>query len=131
MFSSEEETEAEKEARLKAELLARLQTTPSPVIGTPIGTPQPMPVVEEPTKEDELAELLAVPQPDDNDIVTDHLVDISEEDIYGGDPDMSDLTDVTQEDLFGTPPAVEQARRRIKRTAKRYSTPPTSLRGVR
>lgn len=94
--------------------------------------PEPEPKAEE---KGELDDLFEVPQPEDNDMVTDHLVELDEED------DLSDLTSVSREDIMGEPypgvPSVEeevpiQRLRRVKRTGRRYyPTPPPSLGGLR
>jgi len=99
--------------------------------------PEPMPVPVEPEEEeeDELADLFEVPQPEDNDMRTGHLVEVPEE------ADFSDLIEVSEADIMGddfpgTPPSTEtpETRRvpvkRFKRTPRRYPPPPT-LGGVR
>ena len=104
-----------------------------PVEAIPPVIPQPEEVVEEP--KNDIDDLFEVPQPEDNDMRTDHLVAAPEED------DMSDLTDPPEEeelsDLFtGEQPAEEPEQvqrppvRRYVRTNRPYS-PPTSLRGLR
>lgn len=87
-----------------------------------IEPPPPDEIEEKP--EDELADLFEVPQPEDNDMVTDHLVELDEED------DLSDLTEVTREDIMGTPPVKRVPKRRLKRTGRHYPPPPTSIGGV-
>lgn len=85
-----------------------------------------------PTEGDEnneyLDDLFAVPQPGDHDIRTDHLFRLDEED------DLSDLVDVSEEDVMGEEPELppqprRRLMRRIKRPYKRYA-PPTSLGGM-
>ena len=93
----------------------------------------PQPEIEEPKSD--IDDLFEVPQPEDNDIRTDHLVAAPEED------DLSDLTDPPEEeelsDLFtGEQPAEEPEQvqrppvRRFIRTNRRYPPPPTSVQGV-
>lgn len=94
-----------------------------PIEAIPPVAPELEEVEEE--KKDELADMFEVPQEDDNDMVTDHLVELDEED------DLSDLTAVSREDIMGTPP---KPRVRVTRRGKRFirrEPPPTSLRGVR
>lgn len=102
-------------------------------------TPPEAAVVEVPEAEEEpgeLDDLFEVPQPEDNDMRTDIALDVSEEDIMGGDPDMSDLTDVPDEVFSGAPPAEEpeQVQRPVVKKKKyrivRREPPPTSLQGV-
>lgn len=98
--------------------------------------PEPIPPVEEDVvlevepeakPKDELADLFEVPQPDDNDMTTDHLVEAPEEE------DVSDLVEVSQEDLMGKlPPPKPKPVVKFRRTTKRYTPPPpTGVRGVR
>lgn len=111
---------------------------PEPVAEEPEPMPEtPEPVFErpevepEPEEKDELADLFEVPQPEDNDMVTDHLTRIGEED------DMSDLVEVTEEDIMGEAPEEPEPpkpRFRIRprgRRVIRREPPPTSLGGVR
>ena len=132
------------------------QTIIAPAEATP-----PMPeVVEVPEPEEEpgeLDDLFEVPQPEDNDMRTDIALDMDEEDIIGGDPDMSDLVDVSEEDIMGggsdmsdlvdipeevftgEPPAPEpeQVQRPVVKKKYRFvrpirrEPPPTSLGGIR
>ena len=95
----------------------------------------PEPEVEEEKEPDELADLFEVPQPEDNDMRTDIALDLDEEDIMGGDPDMSDLVDVPDEVFTGAPPASEPEKvkrpvRRVRLIRRRPPTPPTSIQGV-
>jgi len=75
----------------------------------------------EPEPKDELADMFEVPQPEDNDMVTDHLVELDEED------DLSDLTAVSREDIMGTPPKPKYKIVRRGRRFLRREPPPTSL----
>ena len=77
-------------------------------------------VEEMPVKKpkNDMADLFEVPQPEDNDIYVDDLLEIPEEGSY------SDLTDVSKEDIIGKPRA-----KRYKRTNKRY-VQPSSLGGM-
>ena len=103
-------------------------------IQMPVSEPLPKSEPEEPKSDTD--DLFEVPQPEDNDMRTDHLVAAPEDD------DLSDLTDPPEEeelsDLFtGEQPAEEpeqerqtrQAPRRFVRTNRRYP-PPTSMQGV-
>lgn len=87
---------------------------------------------EQPKKKNNLSDLFEVPQPEDNDMATDHLFELEEEDVYGGDPDMSDLLEVTNEDVMGRQPErkVRYKLRPKGRRAIRY-IPPTSIQGMR
>lgn len=85
---------------------------------------------ERETNEEALADLFDVPQPEDNDMRTDHLVELEEEE------DLSDLVDVN----FGTDivgdeePEPQQKRFRISPRGRRFirrQPPPTSLGGLR
>lgn len=97
---------------------------------------EPEPVFEKPkpkTNLDTLKDLFEVPQPGDNDIVTDHLVDLDiERDVMGG--DLGDLTNVSKEDIIGRPLAqkrkvrIVQARRRPSGV---FLPPPPSMGGMR
>ena len=96
-------------------------------------TPAPVFERSEPereTNEDALADLFEVPQQDDNDMRTAHLVELEEEE------DLSDLVDVD----FGTDivgdeePEPQQKRFRISPRGRRFirrQPPPTSLGGLR
>jgi len=102
MQDEEEEVEEEQAIRVPAE-----------------ATP-PEEVEEKP--KDELEDLFEVPQEEDNDMATDHLVDVDEEE------DLSDLTDVSREDVMGTPPVVRK--RKVRPKPRHSQPPPTSLGGV-
>lgn len=103
-------------------------------MSVPAEDPPPEEVEEKP--KDEMADLFEVPQPEDNDMTTAHLVAAPKKD------DLSDLTDPPEEedisDLFagGEPLALEPEPEPVKRPerrvkfVKRYPPPPTSLRGV-
>jgi hypothetical protein len=78
---------------------------------------------------DGLSDLFEVPQPEDNDMVTDHLVEVDEED------DLSDLTDVSVEDVMGEAPEPEPPKKRYRivprgRRVIRREPPSTTLGGV-
>lgn len=87
------------------------------------GEPKP-----EPPK-NELDDMFAVPEPEDNDMYTDDLFEVEEEDVDLED-DLSDLTSVTDEDIMGAPPKPRPPVMRYRRTSKRYN-PPTSMGGIR
>jgi len=129
----------------------RAQFIPPPIPVEPeeleevvVREPSPAPVIEpepEPEK-DELASLFEVPQPEDNDMATDHLFEVGEDLTGFEDDDLSDLVDVSVEDIMGdnedypgAPPSTELPQRapvrRFKRTPRRYPPPPTSLGGLR
>ncbi len=88
-----------------------------------------------PTREangDDLADLFKAPKPDDPDMQTDDLFEVSDEDVFGdGGEDMSDILDVSEEDIMGEPSPPPRLRRvrRIVRIPRQY-LPPTGLRGV-
>lgn len=87
-----------------------------------------VPVVEPVAKpKDDMSDLFEVPQPEDNDMVVDHLVEPPEEE------DMSDLVDVSQEDLMGELPKPKpKPVARFRRTVKPYTPPPpTGVREIR
>lgn len=77
-------------------------------------------------RSDALKDLFEVPKENDNDIYCDDLVDLSDEDVYGGDTNLSDLTSVNTEDIMGNRPK----KKRIQRTYKPYY-PPDSMGGMR
>jgi len=98
------------------------EQTEETTIRIPTEATPPEEVEEEP--KDELDDLFEVPQPEDNDMATDHLVDIDEEE------DLSDLTTVTDEDIMGSPPVVRKRKERPRRVGIRREPPPTSIGGV-
>ncbi len=94
-------------------------------------------------KDNGLSDMFTTPKADDNDMATDHLTSVSDEDVFGGDPDMSDLTDVTEEEMMGGDVDMSdltqvsnadiigrpmKKNRKIKRTIKRYN--PQTLGGM-
>lgn len=106
---------------------------------------------------DEMKDLFKAPDPNDNDMKVDDVVEVTEEDVFGdGGADMSDITEVTDEDVMGEGdadmeddvlapeeeedlsdllsseplPPKKKTTRKVKRTTKRY--PPTSgIQGMR
>ena len=95
-------------------------------------TPPEAEVVEVPEleEEDELADLFTVPQPEDNDMTTDHLVVAPEEE------KLDDLFVVSEEDIMGEAPAPEPEQVQRPVVKKKYriirrEPPPTSLGGIR
>ena len=111
----------------------RLSLTPKGVVVTQSLTPGLVSVVPAPaeTEEEDLSDLFEGPQPTDNDMVIDHLVDFTEEDEADllevddedvfGEGDMSDLTQVTRADIMG---------RKSKPRIRRISPPPQGLIGL-
>ena len=100
-------------------------------------SPVPLPEVKK-VKDNGLSDMFTVPKSDDNDMATDHLTGVTDEDVFGGDPDMSDLTDVTEEEMMGGELDMSdltsvnnediigrpmKKSRKIKRTVKRYEMP--------
>lgn len=79
------------------------------------------------------ADLFEIPQPEDNDIYSDDLIDVEDEDVFGGNPDMSDLTNVSNEDLMGEPKSSNKEKvyryHRPRRIVQ--PSPPTSFGGMR
>jgi hypothetical protein len=73
------------------------------------------------TNADDMSDLFEVPQEDDADIYSDDLVELDDEDVMGGDSDMSDLTSVSREDVMGRP---------LKKRRVRRPTPPPSMGGM-
>lgn len=101
-------------------------------------TPVPLP------KDNGLSDMFTVPKSDDNDMATDHLTSVTDEDVFGGDSDMSDLTDVTEEEMMGGEVDMSdltqvnnediigrpmKKNRKVKRTVKRY-VPPQGIGGM-
>ena len=124
-----EELELVTEPVARGEPLPRRVEQVSEVVSRQIdGEPEP-----EPEEGDDLSDLFEVPQPDDNDMVTDHLFVLDEED------DLSDLFDVSREDILGAgfnqPPEPPRPKYRVtqkgRRISRRQPPPPTSLRGIR
>jgi len=93
----------------------------------PVYAPEPTP---EPEVEDELADLFTVPQPDDNDMKTDHLLEVPEETTEEDLADLFEVGDIMDDEEYpGTPPTPEEIPRRTiprryKRTPRRYQPPP-------
>ncbi len=71
-------------------------------------------------KDDDISDLFEGPKETDDDMATDDLVEVSEEDVMGGDEDMSDLVDVSNEDVMGKAPKQKNTSRQIRRTNRRY-----------
>ena len=97
----------------------------------PAAVPPPEPVVveEEPEPESDIDDLFEVPQPEDNDMRTDHLFAAPEED------DLSDLTDTEgimelddEPEPVAEPP--QRTTRKVRVVRRRPPTPPPSLGGV-
>lgn len=57
--------------------------------------------VEQPRPKHSAAHLFETPEAEDNDIYTDDLFELTDEDVFGGDTDMSDLTEITDEEMMG------------------------------
>lgn len=99
---------------------------PSPII---VRTP-PSAVVPSTSHDNggELEDLFAVPEPEDNDIRTDDLLELDEEDIFGGPEDMSDILSVSREDVIN---GNDKPKPKLKlvRTNKPY--PSAGLTGLR
>lgn len=93
-------------------------------IRIPAEVPPPVAEVEE-ESEGDVDDLFEVPQLEDNDMRTDHLIDIDDPE------DLSDLTAVTQEDVMGTPPKQKPKYRLVRRPIRRYPPPPTTVRGIK
>jgi hypothetical protein len=95
-------------------------------------------IVKPKVRKDDLSELFSVPQPDDNDMVTDHLTTVTDTDIYGGNPDMSDLTDIDDDsdnfnDLinFNRDDVIGNRKRPVKRVLlKRTNKPYKPINGI-
>ncbi len=84
------------------------------------------PEAEPPTND--MSDLFAVPESEDNDMYIDDLFETDDEEI-DMDEDLSDLTSVTREDIMGAPPKPKPPVRYV-RTTKKY-IPPTSVGGLR
>jgi hypothetical protein len=69
----------------------------------------------------ELQDLFEVPKPEDNDMYTDDLFDVPEEDL-GEEDNLDDLTKVSREDVMGRPP---KRRVRYQRTNRPYNNQST------
>ena len=159
----EEMEEEEQEAVEEKEIATKVPETvePPPFVQKPIVFSQVVQPEIKQEEEDDLDYLFEVPEPGDNDMKVDHLVDapekedlsdmfnVSDEDIMGeGGSDMSDLVDVSEEDVMGGDsdlsdlvevsgePAIKETeikRYKIRPRGRRYlrDIPPTSVRGVR
>jgi len=103
-------------------------------------------VVEEPRVEtnagDDMGDLFKAPSPDDEDMQTDDLTSVSEEDVFGdGGEDMSDILEVTSDDIMGEDDPwgdreqqSQPKRRSIRRAGKpyhRYVPPAPGMQGLR
>ena len=75
-------------------------------------------------KKHKMADLFGVPHADDNDIYTDDLVTVTERDIMGGDPDMSDLTSVPDDWIMNGNRGKSKPTKRFRRTTRNYPQPP-------
>jgi len=91
----------EQERELEEPAIAPL---PPPVTIVPAATAIPS-ASPEPKKSTSWSRMFETPKSTDKDMRTDDLVSISEEDVMGGDPDMSDLTDVP-DSLISVDPSV-------------------------
>lgn len=81
-------------------------------------------------KKNDLSDMFAVPQPEDNDMDTRDLFEAPDEDV-DMDEDLSDLTRVNNDDIMGRPPRPRRVvQSRFKRTSREY-IPPTSMGGMR
>ena len=80
-------------------------------------------------KKHKMADLFGVPHEDDNDIYTDDLVTVTDRDIMGGDPDMSDLTSVPDDWIMNGNRGKSKPTKRYRRTERNYPAPP-SLGGI-
>ena len=99
---------------------------------------------EQPRPKHSAAHLFETPNAEDNDIYTDDLTDLTDEDVFGGDTDMSDLTEITDEEVFGgdldlsdlTTVSQEQIygkpqrRSRKQKATRKPESPDTSLGGM-
>ena len=84
--------------------------------------------LEQPEKPaNDMSDLFEVPQPEDNDIFVDDLLELDDEEDMEDFDDLSDLTKVEMDDIMGKPPRPRLAR--FKRTDRPYQ-PPTSMGGV-
>jgi hypothetical protein len=81
----------------------------------PVEPPRPQ------TNANDMSDLFEVPQEDDPDIYSDDLVELDDEDVMGGDSDMSDLTSVSREDVMGRP---------LKKRRRPQQAPPPSMGGM-
>lgn len=94
---------------------------------------QEVPIEQEATEEqpakNDMSDLFEVPEPTDNDMETDDLVEYEDEDL-DMDDDLSDLVRVSNEDIMGRRP-VKKMKPKFRRSNKVYRTPPTlgSMRG--
>lgn len=87
---------------------------------------KPEPVSEPPS--DGIDDLFEVPQPEDNDMAIDHLIEVDEEE------DISDLVDVSNEDIIGEAPEPPKKKYRIVPRGSRVirrQPPPASMQGTR
>lgn len=96
----------------------------APAASAPVILVQGEPGSEEPESEpvDELADLFEVPQPEDNDIYTDDLLELDEEEGVG------DLLTVSREDIINGGQAKPKPKVKLVRTGKPYYPGLTGLR---
>jgi len=118
------------------------EPSPVPAVARPVSIPVPVaptlqrtgdtlwgkggPEAEKP--KNDMSDLFEVPQEEDNDMYTDDLFELDEEDV-GDEESLADLTRVTEEDIMGAPPRSKRPER-PQRTQRPY-TPPTSMGGTR
>ncbi len=114
---------------------------PAPLVPAvvPVAEPERPATAAESPQQQELNELLEVPQDTDNDMDIRDLVEVDmEADVYGG--DLGDVIEVSTADIMGDedgmregePPRPAQQRRRQRPLRRQFPAPPiTSLRGIR
>lgn len=106
-------------------------------VPTPISPPEKEAIEEE--EEDGISDLFEGPKKEDmSDLVdTSDETEVSEEDVMGEEEEGPELTEEDEDDLFGVSEedAMEELPRppkpKIRRTIKRYPSPPTTLGGMR
>lgn len=124
-----EELDTEESGELDNEDLDEQDTEQDGGIVIADPTPPALSPVAPKPKDHGLGHLFDVPHDEDNDMFTDDLVELYEEDVFGGSSDMSDLTDVSKEDIMGKPVASRRRRKLMKRTNRPYIAPPPPTMG--
>ena len=128
-----DEEQEQKESRTQRILGKLFGSRATPI--TPSTPPRSMPLAVSgqpaPSGGDELADLFEGPKPEDNDMVIDHLVDFTEEDVedlleVDEEEGVEDLLSVGREDIMGSKP---KPKLKLVRTNKPY--PPAGLSGMR
>lgn len=95
-------------------------------------TPVPAQDGEEGEAEGNIADLFEGPQPEDNDMQTEHLTSVDDEDVFGdgGEEGLEEVLEVTEEDILGDAPTEKPKFEPKAKVARAVNVPPR-LTGMR